>query len=103
MPVRVTVTIDEPTVTVAGESVASIAGGWLRVTGIVCELPPPGAGFKTATLKVPADARSAAGADAVSSVALTKVVASRVVPAMTTEDELKFVPVRVNTVSGEPA
>ena len=103
MPVRVEVTIDEPAVTVEGESDPSVADGWLSVTGIVCELPPPGAGFKTATLKVPTGVRSAAGADAVSCVALTKVVASRVVPAMTTEDELKFVPVRVKTVSGEPA
>jgi polyribonucleotide nucleotidyltransferase len=72
------------------------------VTETLCETPPV-AGFETAKLKVPTGARRAAGAVAVSWVALTKVVVSVVVPALTTEDELKFVPVRVKVVSGEPA
>lgn len=52
---------------------------------------------------MPTGARMAAGTTAVSSVALTKVVVSVVVPAITTEDALKFVPVKVKIVSGEPA
>jgi hypothetical protein len=72
------------------------------MTEMLCELPPPGAGFETVKLKVPAEARSDAGATAVSCVALTKVVVSADVPPITTEDEMKLVPVKVKVVSGEP-
>lgn len=86
-----------------GEREVSWAGGWRSVTEALCDAPPPGVGFETEKLNVPAEAKRAAGATAVSSVALTKVVVNVLVPAVTTVEELKFVPVRVNVVSGEPA
>src|SRR5208282_6132262 len=43
--------------------------------GMLFELPPPGDGFTTVTLSVPADATSVAVIEAVSCDALTKVVA----------------------------
>lgn len=103
LPVSVTVNACAPTVPVEGESEASVAGGWRSVTERLCELPPPGAGLETVKLKLPAGARRAAGATAVSWVALTNVVVSGVLPVITTEDELKFVPVKAKIASNEPA
>lgn len=102
MPVKVTLT-EEPTVAIEGESESSSGGGCTRVTEMLFELPPPGAGFDTERLSVPAEARSEAGAIAVSWVALAKVVVSAVLPAMTTEDGTKPVPMTLKAVSAEPA
>src|SRR5947208_557213 len=64
------------------------------------EVPPPGAGFVTVILNVPAVARSVAGIAAVSCVALTKVVVRAEPLKFTVELETKFVPF---TVSGKAA
>ena len=93
----------EPTVADAGDSDVSFAAGCLRVTEMACELPPPGAGLLTEKLRAPTGARVAAGTTAVSWVLLTNVVVSEVVPTMTTDDDMKLVPVRVNVVSAVPA
>ena len=65
-----------------------------------CRRPAP---IETVKFKVPAEARRAAGATAVSWVPLTKVVVSAVLPSITTVDERKFVPVKVKVVSCERA
>src|SRR5437660_7622577 len=60
------------------------------------EVPPPGAGFVTVILNVPAVARSVAGIAAVSCVALTKVVVRAEPLKFTVELETKFVPFNVS-------
>lgn len=70
-------------------------------------VPPPGLGFVTVTLAVPAEDASLAGIAAVSCVALTKVVGSAFgvpVPTMKliTEVETKFVPFTVSVKAAPP-
>ena len=103
LPVSVTVTAGEPAVAEEGESETSVAGSGYSVMEMLCELPPPGEGFETERLRVPAEARRVAGTTAVICVELTRVVVNAADPAIATEDELKFVPVRVKVVSEEPA
>jgi hypothetical protein len=52
---------------------------------IAPEIPPPGDGFTTLMLKVPADAKLTAGMTALSVVEFTNVVAIGVVPTWTRE------------------
>src|SRR6266852_3255614 len=78
------------------------AGGLIvKLAGL--EVPPPGAGFLTVTLAVPADARFAAGICAVTRVAFTKVVGCAAPFHCMTEVERKFVPFTVNVKVGPPA
>jgi hypothetical protein len=65
--------------------------------------PPPGLGFTTVTLTVPAVATSAAGTAAVTCVELTSVVGSVLVPKFTAEVETKFVPLTVSVNAAPPA
>ena len=65
--------------------------------------PPPGAGFVTVTLTVPAVDTSVAAIAAVTCVALTNVVGSAFVPKFTTEVATKFVPLTVNVKPVPPA
>jgi hypothetical protein len=67
------------------------------------EMPPPGAGFCTVTAGVPAVAISEARMEAVSWVALTKVVVFANPPKLTTAAETKFVPFTVRVNAGPPA
>jgi len=67
------------------------------------EVPPPGAGFVTVTVGVPAAATSLAGMAAVSLVALTKVVARGVPLKFTTDVVMKFEPFTVRVNAPEPA
>src|SRR2546428_9134354 len=60
------------------------------------EVPPPGAGFVTVMLNVPAVARSVTGIAAVSCVALMKVVVRAEPLKFTAELETKFVPFTVS-------
>lgn len=62
----------------------------------VVEFPPPGLGLETRTLATPAIPTRLAGIAAVSCVALTKVVGSRVPPKETWEPETKLVPFTVS-------
>ncbi len=67
------------------------------------EVPPPGAGFWTATCAVPADWRSLAGTCAEREVAFASVVASAVPFQSTIEPEKKPVPVSERVSAGLPA
>ena len=67
------------------------------------EVPPPGVGLKTVTRAVPAVAMSAARIDAVTWVALTYVVVRFVPFHLTTELEMKFVPLTVRVKPDPPA
>jgi hypothetical protein len=67
------------------------------------EAPPPGVGFNTVTIAVPALAISLTGTAAVSCVALTNVVVSAVPFHCTIEALTKFVPVAVNVNVAPPA
>lgn len=67
------------------------------------EVPPPGAGFCTVTAGVPAVAISDVRMEAVSWVALTKVVVFANPPKLTTAAETKLVPLTVRVNAGPPA
>jgi hypothetical protein len=77
--------------------------GTLIVKVWALEVPPPGVGLKTVTLAVPAVAMSAARIDAVTWVALTYVVVRFEPFHLTTELEMKFVPLTVNVNAEPPA
>jgi len=65
-----------PTWTEAGETPLSTGAGLVMLKLSALEEPPPGVGFTTVMLAVPAAAKFVAGTAAVSEVAETKVVAS---------------------------
>lgn len=67
------------------------------------DVPPPGAGFVTVTVAVPAVAMSAAVMAADSCVALMKVVVWETPLNFTTEFETKPVPFTVNAKAAPPA
>src|SRR5436189_216603 len=75
------------------------------ITVSVCapDVPPPGVVLKTVMLCVPAAVRSVAGMAAVSSVALTNVVARAVAAQLMTELALKFEPFTVSVKAPSPA
>jgi hypothetical protein len=100
VPFTVRVKAVPPAVALLGEIVVTLGIGLLTVKVTALEVPPPGVGLVTVTLKVPAVAMSEARIAAVSCVALTKVVV-RVFPLnLTVELLTKFVPftVKVNAV-----
>jgi hypothetical protein len=66
------------------------------------EVPPPGEGFDTVTESVAVVATSVAGMDAVSAVALTKVVDRDFALKLTTELALKFEPLTESVNAGLP-
>lgn len=74
-PFTTSVNVALPAVLLAGESVAMDGAGLLMVKVCAFEGPPPGDGFDTVTLAVPAVAISVAKIVAVTSVELRKVVA----------------------------
>ena len=65
-------------------------------------MPPPGAGFVTVMLKVPATNKSEAGIEAVSWVADTNVVVRAEPAKFTTDVEIKFVPFTVKVKVASP-
>ena len=67
------------------------------------EVPPPGVGLKTVTLAVPAAAMSAATIEAVSWVEEAYVVVRFVPFHLTTDPEMKLVPLTVNVNAEPPA
>jgi len=89
-----------PAVAVVGEIPPTVGASALTVNGLPLEVPPPGAGVTTVTKTVPSVATCNDVTCAVSSVALTNVVASAVVPHFTVDALVKFAPV---TVSGNAA
>lgn len=74
VPVTVSVKARLSAEMLVGESAVRAGAGLLMVKPSDCDVPPPGDGVCTATLAVPAVARSEAGICAVSEVLETKVV-----------------------------
>ena len=80
-----------------------VGTGLFTVNGEFPEVPPPGAGFVTVTLNVPAAAMSGAVIAAVTCVALTNVVVLDAPLKFTTEPETKPVPFTVKVNAAPPA
>lgn len=93
----------EPAVTDAGEIPVREGGGLLMVNVALPDVPPPGAGFTTATLSVPAAATSAAAITAVNWLELTTVVVRLLPFHNTVLPGTKFVPVTASVKVVEPA
>ena len=92
-----------PCVAELGEIDVKVGNGLLTVNVFDDDVPPPGAGFTTVTLKVPAFEMSVALIVAVSLVELTKEVV-RADPAQSTVDVFtKLVPVTVSVKPAPPA
>ena len=100
-PLIVSVKAGPPAVAEAGSNVL-ITGVGLSTWNVVLALPPPGAGFTTVTVLEPAVAMAAAGIDAVTWLAFTKVVGCEVPANCTKVELLKFVPLTVNTKAEPP-
>jgi hypothetical protein len=90
-----------PTVIVSAAGFTATITSTASVSAL--EVPPPGAGVVTTTVRFPAFANCAAGTTAVNAVALPYVVASAVLPNSTTACALKPVPVTVSVVFPLPA
>jgi hypothetical protein len=103
VPLTVSVKPAPPTVTPAGESEVIVGTGLFTAKGEFADVPPPGAGLVTVTLNVPAVAMSAPVIDAVTFVALTKVVVFAVPLKFTTEEATKLVPFTVRVKAAPPA
>jgi hypothetical protein len=105
-PSTVRVVVADPAIMLVGLSVV-IAGtgllGALMVKVSELEGPPPGVGLVTVTEGVPAAATSVAVIDAVSCVALTKVVALTTPLKLTRAPATKSEPLTVSVKAGEPA
>ena len=104
VPVRVNVKAAPPAVAEVGAIEVSVgAEAALVVKDRVADVPPPGAGFVTVTVAVPAVAISAAVTAAVSCVALTNVVVLAAPLKLTTEVDTKPVPFTVRVKAAPPA
>ena len=106
VPFTVSVKAAPPAVADEGLRLAVLGtglSGTLIVKVWALEVPPPGVGLKTVTLAVPAEAMSAARIEAVTWVALTYVVVRFVPFHLTTELEMKLVPLTVSVKAGPPA
>ena len=104
VPVRVSVNAAPLTAVVAGAIEVSVGPETaLIVNDRVLDVPPPGAGFVTFTVAVPAVAMSAAVIAAVNCVALTKVVVSAAPLNFTTDVDTNPVPLTVSVKAAPPA
>src|SRR5215471_11135975 len=103
LPVKVRVKAALPAFTLAGEMLAREGTGLLTVRVTTPDVPPPGAGFATVTDSDPAAAISLAGMVAVSCVLLTKVVVRLDPFTLTTEPDMKLLPVKVRVNAAPPA
>ena len=103
VPLTVNVNAAPPTVALLGERDIMEGTGLFTLKSEFPDAPPPGAGFFTDTLKVPAVAISAAVIAAVTCVALTNVVVLAFPLKLTTAPETKFVPLTVNVNAAPPA
>jgi hypothetical protein len=104
VPVRVNVKAAPPTVAEVGTREVSVgAEAALIVNDRLPDVPPPGAGFVTVTVAVPAVAISAAVIAAVNCVALTNVVVLAAPLNFTTEVDSKPVPFTVRVKAAPPA
>jgi len=103
VPFTVSVKALPPAVVFVGESVAIVGTGLFTVNEALPDVPPPGAGFVTVTLNVPAAATSAAVMDAVTCVVFANVVVLALPLKVTTELDTKFVPFTVSVNALPPA
>ena len=104
VPVRVNVKAAPPAVAEVGAIEVSVGPETaLIVKDRVADVPPPGAGFVTVTVAVPAVAISAAVIAAVSCVALTKAVVLAAPLNFTTDVDTKPVPFTVSVKAAPPA
>ena len=104
VPVRVNVKAAPPTVAEVGTREVSVgAEAALIVNDRLPDVPPPGAGFVTVTVAVPAVAISAAVIAAVNCVALTNVVVLAAPLNFTTDVDSKPVPFTVRVKAAPPA
>ena len=104
VPVRVNVKAAPPTVAEAGAIEVSVGPETaLIVNDRLPDVPPPGAGFVTVTVAVPAVAISAAVIAAVNCVALTNVVVLAAPLNFTTDVDTKPVPLTVRVKAAPPA
>ena len=104
VPVRVNVKAAPPTVAEAGAIEVRVgAEAALIVNDRLPDVPPPGAGFVTVTVAVPAVAISAAVIAAVSCVALTNVVVLAAPLNFTTDVDTNPVPLTVRVKAAPPA
>ena len=104
VPVRANVNAAPLTVTEAGAIEVSVGPETaLIVNDRLPDMPPPGAGFVTVTVAVPAVAMSAAVIAAVNFVALTKVVVLVAPLNFTTDVETNAVPFTVRVKAAPPA
>jgi hypothetical protein len=103
VPVRVNVKAAPPAVAEVGAIDVSAGAEPLIANMRVPDVPPPGAGFVTVTVAVPAVAISAAVITAVSFVALTKVVVLAAPLNFTTDVDTKPVPLTVRVKAAPPA
>ena len=104
VPVRVNVKAAPPTVAEVGAKEVSVGPeAALIVNDRLPDVPPPGAGFVTVTVAVPAVAISAAVIAAVNCVALTNVVVLAAPLNFTTDVDSKPVPFTVRVKAASPA
>jgi hypothetical protein len=103
-PVRVKVKAAPPAVVEVGAIEVSVGPETaLIVNDRLPDVPPPGAGFVTVTVAVPAVAISAAVIAAVNCVALTKVVVLAAPLNFTTDVDTKPIPLTVSVKAAPPA
>jgi hypothetical protein len=103
VPVTVSVNAAPPTVALAGLRLVIEGAGLLIMKESADDMPPPGEGFTTITLAVPADVMSAAVIAAVTIVLLTNVVV-RIEPFHCTVELLRrLVPFTVSVNAALPA
>lgn len=102
VPFTVNVNPAPPTIALAGERVVIVGNGLFTANGEFPDVPPPGAGLVTVTLKDPAAAISAGVIAAVICVALTNVVVLAVPLNFTDELATKPVPLTVSVKAGPP-
>src|SRR5882672_2908569 len=103
VPVTVSVKPAPPAVAPLGLSEVIAGAGLFTVNDEFPEAPPPGVGFVTMTLKLPAVAMSAGTIAAVTCVALTNVVVLVLPLKPTTAPGTKFDPFTVNVKPAPPA
>jgi hypothetical protein len=103
VPFIVSVKVASPTFLLVGKILVVVGTGLFTVNVCAFEMPPPGAGFVTVILNVPAVVRSLAGIVAVNLMLLTNVVVRADPAKLTTDAETKFVPFTVSVRVAAPA
>jgi hypothetical protein len=103
VPVAVTVNAPEPATAVAGAMPVSTGTGATTASATAAEVPPPGAGVVTVTETLPRETTSAAVNCAFSEEAETYVVGRAAPFTLTTERDVKELPLTPSVSGPEPA